>query len=39
MELIKPKSVIRSYEDFLDNFLRSYGFYKMPYKTPKYHKP
>ena len=27
----KPKSVIRPYEDFLDYFLRSYGFYKMPF--------
>ena len=30
-QLIKPKSVIRPYEDFLDYFLRSYGFYKMPF--------
>ena len=31
MSKIKPKSVIRPYEDFLDYFLRSFGFYKMPF--------
>ena len=28
---LKPKSVIRPYEDFLDYLLRSFGFYKMPF--------
>ena len=27
----KPKSVIRPCSDFLDYFLRSFGFYKMPF--------
>ena len=28
---VKPKSVIRPWMDFLDYFLRSFGFYKMPF--------
>ena len=28
---VKPKSVIRPCMDFLDYFLRSFGFYKMPF--------
>ena len=28
---IKPKSVIRPCRDFIDYFLRSFGFYKMPF--------
>ena len=28
---VKPKSVIRPGMDFLDYFLRSFGFYKMPF--------
>ena len=29
--VVYSKSVIRPYEDFLDYFLRSFGFYKMPF--------
>ena len=28
---VLPKSVIRPCKDFIDYFLRSFGFYKMPF--------
>ena len=31
LSYIKPKSVIRPCKDFLYYFLRSFGFYKMPF--------
>ena len=31
MSKIKPRSVIRPCKDFIDYFLWSFGFYKMPF--------